>query len=323
MMVEQWQRKREILTALDSDKFVSGEVLASQLGISRTAISKHISMLTEYGVEIFSVKGKGYKLANTLSLIDENRLKNAFAQRCFYYDEIPSTNAFLLKHCEDLSSGDICVAEYQSAGRGRRGRTWVSPYGCHLYSSMYWNLSQGMAQATGLSLVVACSLVSALNDLGIQELGVKWPNDIYLDNKKLAGVLVEMNGQTDTECHLVIGIGINMSMSKTQGDKIDQPWSDLSKSDSVPSKTELAIRLQAQLYADLTLFEERGLSAFLTRWKQADIFDAKNVRLMMGETCIDGICQGINETGAILLKTDKGVESYVGGEMSLRSADYI
>ncbi|WP_065204682.1 bifunctional biotin--[acetyl-CoA-carboxylase] ligase/biotin operon repressor BirA [Shewanella woodyi] len=320
-MIDQWQRKREILSVLDSEQFVSGEALAAKLGVSRTAIANHISALEEYGVEVFSVKGKGYKLANSLSLIDETLLKEAVTQRCFYYDEIPSTNAFLLKHCEELSSGDICVAEYQSAGRGRRGRTWVSPYGCHLYCSMYWNLSQGMAQATGLSLVVACSLVKVLNNFGIDGLGVKWPNDIYLDNKKLAGVLVEMNGQADNECHLVIGIGINMSMSRAQGDKIDQPWSDLSQSRVVPSKTELTISLQRQLNEDLTLFEKEGLSAFLTRWKEADIFDGKHVKLLMGEQRIDGVCQGIDKTGSILLKTDKGVESFVGGEISLRSAE--
>ncbi|GGJ05986.1 bifunctional ligase/repressor BirA [Shewanella hanedai] len=319
-MVEQWQRKREILLALDSEQFVSGESLASQLGVSRTAISNHISTLEEYGVDIFSVKGKGYKLANSLSLIDEAQLKSAITQRCFYYNEIPSTNAFLLKHSEELSSGDICIAEYQSAGRGRRGRTWVSPYGCHLYCSMYWNLPQGMAQATGLSLVVACSLVKVLNSFNIEGLGVKWPNDIYLDNKKLAGVLVEMNGQAGIECHLVIGIGINMSMSKSQGDKIDQPWSDLSQSRSLPSKTELATALQHQLYEDLTLFEKEGLSAFLARWKQVDIFDGEKVKLLLGDKCIDGVCQGIDETGSILLKTDKGIEAFVGGEISLRSA---
>lgn len=320
-MLEQWQRKRDILTALNSEYYISGETLASQLGVSRATIGKHISALEEYGVEVFSVKGKGYKLANPLSLIDETRLKSAIKQNCFYYDELPSTNAYLLKHCEELSSGDICVSEYQSAGRGRRGRVWVSPYGCHLYCSMYWNLSQGMAQATGLSLVVACSLVKALNDLGITGLGVKWPNDIYLDDKKLAGVLVEMNGQADTECHLVIGIGINMSMSKSQGDKIDQPWSDLSQSASVPNKTELAIALQTQLHTDLTLFESNGLSAFLTRWKQVDIFDGKKVKLLLGSNYIDGVCQGIDKTGSILLKTEKGLEAYVGGEISLRSAN--
>ncbi|QFU24913.1 bifunctional biotin--[acetyl-CoA-carboxylase] ligase/biotin operon repressor BirA [Shewanella eurypsychrophilus] len=318
-MIEQWSRKREILAALSGQQFVSGEELAQQAGISRTAIGNHISSLEGYGVEIYSVKGKGYKLANPVSLINEAKLTSSILSRCFYFDELPSTNAFLLKHVEELSSGDICIAEYQSAGRGRRGRNWVSPYGCHLYCSMYWKLEQGMAQASGLSLVVACALVEVLKCLGIDDLGVKWPNDIYLNNKKLAGVLIEMSGQPDSECHLVIGIGINISMSHAQGDKIDQAWSDLSDNPSCPEKTDLAVALQKQLKIDLETFQNDGLTAFLERWKAVDIFFGKQVKLLMGDNEINGICKGIDSTGAILLETDKGLVPFVGGEISLRS----
>ncbi|WP_076416876.1 bifunctional biotin--[acetyl-CoA-carboxylase] ligase/biotin operon repressor BirA [Shewanella sp. UCD-KL12] len=317
-MIEQWSRKREILASLSNQQFVSGEELAKQAGVSRTAIGNHISSLEEYGVEIYSVKGKGYKLANPVSLINEEKLRSASSSRCFYFDELPSTNGFLLKHVEELSSGDICIAEYQSSGRGRRGRNWVSPYGCHLYCSMYWRLEQGMAQASGLSLVVACALVKALTSLGIDGLGVKWPNDIYLNGKKLAGVLIEMSGQADSECHLVIGVGINISMSQEQGDKIDQAWSDLSQSLVCPDKTDLAIALQKQLKSDLEQFQTEGLTPFLSRWAAVDIFMGKQVKLLMGDNEVRGICRGIDTTGAILLDTDEGVVPFVGGEISLR-----
>ncbi len=317
-MIEQWSRKRDILAALTDKQFVSGEELAKQAGISRTAISNHISSLEDYGVEIYSVKGKGYKLANPVSLINEEKLTSSTDNRCFYFDELPSTNAFLLKHVEELSSGDICIAEYQSAGRGRRGRNWVSPYGCHLYYSMYWKLEQGMAKASGLSLVVACALVDALKRLGVDDLGVKWPNDIYLNGKKLAGVLIEMSGQPDSECHLVIGVGINISMPQAQGTKIDQAWSDLSEAPSSQEKTNLAIGLQKQLKHDLETFQSEGLDAFLERWKAIDQFYGKKVKLLMGENQINGVCKGIDATGAILLETDKGLIPFVGGEISLR-----
>ncbi|WP_299798819.1 bifunctional biotin--[acetyl-CoA-carboxylase] ligase/biotin operon repressor BirA [uncultured Shewanella sp.] len=319
-MKEQWDRKRAIIAALNTGGFVSGELLANQAGISRAAIGKHIASLEEYGIEVFSVKGKGYKLASKISLIDESRLKNEINHRCFYFDEIPSTNAFFLKNVEDLNSGDICVAEYQSAGRGRRGRSWVSPYGCHLYCSMYWNLSQGMAKAAGLSLVVACSLVKVLESFGVEGVGVKWPNDIYLNDKKLAGVLIEMSGQADGHCHLVIGIGINISMSKGQGEKIDQPWSDLSDLTVGLSKTDLMIALQKQLFVDLNEFELAGMKPFLLRWQDVDIFYGKEVKLLMGENQVFGVCRGIDETGAILLESGGRVEAFVGGEITLRSA---
>ncbi|QQX80163.1 bifunctional biotin--[acetyl-CoA-carboxylase] ligase/biotin operon repressor BirA [Shewanella sp. KX20019] len=317
-MAEQWNRKRSILAELSNGCFVSGEALAVKLGVSRTAVANHISGLEEYGVDIFSVKGKGYKLSSPLSLVDESTLKNAIKQRCFYFDEITSTNGFILKHADELDSGDICVAEYQSAGRGRRGRVWVSPYGCHLYFSMYWQFPQGMAQAMGLSLVVACSIVSVLKQLNVANIGVKWPNDIYLAGKKLAGVLIEMSGQTDSECNLVIGIGLNMAMSEQQGKSIDQPWSDLSSLESMPNKTALLALLQKQLQQDLCKFQHEGLVPFQARWGEADLFNGQEIRLIIGADEVHGICRGIDRQGAVVLETAAGLKSYIGGEISLR-----
>ncbi len=317
-MSEQWSHKRAILKALGQGEFVSGEKLAAELGITRAAISKKVASLEEYGVDIYSVKGKGYKLASPVSLIDEQQLKSAIKNRCFYFDEINSTNAFMLSHVNELSSGDICIAEFQSAGRGRRGRTWVSPYGCHLYTSLYWKFTQGLVQAMGLSLVVACSLVTALRELDVDGIGVKWPNDIYLNHKKLAGILIEMSGQADSECDLVIGIGINLSMSTAQADRIDQPWSDLSQQEHYLDKTTLMIKLHRQLIKDLTLFSSEGLKAFQQRWHDVDLFDGKAIQLTMGEKIEEGICCGIDEQGAILLKQDDNINAFVGGEISMR-----
>ncbi|MDH1628267.1 bifunctional biotin--[acetyl-CoA-carboxylase] ligase/biotin operon repressor BirA [Shewanella xiamenensis] len=318
-MSDNWVRKREILGLLSSEHFVSGEELATQLGISRAAVSKHVDALEDYGVAIYSVKGRGYKLANPISLIDSARLIQSIDNRCFYFDEIPSTNGFMLSHTSELKSGDVCVAEYQSAGRGRRGRTWVSPYGHHLYFSQFWSFPQGMAQAMGLSLVVACSLVEVLKSFGVDNIGVKWPNDIYLNYKKLAGILIEMSGQADSECQLIIGIGVNMAMSEDQGKGIDQPWSDLSSLTDMPNKTDLVIALHKQLKRDIQLFEREGLASFKTRWQQADLFHGKEVRLLMGENHVDGICRGIDEQGAVLLETADGIQAYIGGEISLRA----
>ncbi|MBO2589090.1 bifunctional biotin--[acetyl-CoA-carboxylase] ligase/biotin operon repressor BirA [Shewanella algae] len=319
-MTEQWKRKREILQLLQQGEFVSGEKLAEQLGISRTAVSKHISALTAFGIDIFSVKGKGYKLARSLHLIDKPRLLSAIDNRCFYFDELGGTNTFLLNHVDELSNGDLCIAEYQSAGRGRRGRQWVSPYGSHLYFSMYWQFSQGLSQAMGLSLVVACSLVSVLESFGIAGLGVKWPNDIYLDGRKLAGVLIEMSGTADSECDLVIGIGLNMAMPAELGEQLDQPWSDLSGLEFMPNKTELAINLHKQLLKDLKLFETQGLAAFNTRWQSADIFAGQQVKLLLGEQQISGHYLGVDEQGGVILQTETGPQHFVGGEISLRGA---
>ncbi|MBW3533548.1 bifunctional biotin--[acetyl-CoA-carboxylase] ligase/biotin operon repressor BirA [Shewanella sp. NKUCC06_TVS] len=318
-MSDHWGRKRQILALLSSGQFVSGEQLATELGISRAAVNKHIDALETYGVAIYSVKGRGYKLANPISLIDASRLVQSIDNRCFYFDEIASTNGFMLDHTTELKNGDVCVAEYQSAGRGRRGRTWVSPYGHHLYFSLFWTFPQGMAQAMGLSLVVACTLVEVLKSFGVKNIGVKWPNDIYLDNKKLAGILIEMSGQADSLCQLIIGVGVNMAMSEEQGKGIDQPWSDLSELVDMPDKTALVIALQKQLKRDIQLFECEGLAAFKTRWQAADLFYGREIRLLMGEKSVEGICRGVDGQGAVLLETADGVQAFIGGEISLRA----
>jgi len=318
-MSDNWGRKRQILALLSSGQFVSGEQLATELGISRAAVNKHIDALETYGVAIYSVKGRGYKLANPISLIDASRLVQSIDNRCFYFDEIASTNGFMLSHTTELKNGDVCVAEYQSAGRGRRGRTWVSPYGHHLYFSLFWTFPQGMAQAMGLSLVVACTLVEVLKSFGVENIGVKWPNDIYLDNKKLAGILIEMSGQVDSQCQLIIGVGVNMAMSDEQGKGIDQPWSDLSELVDMPDKTALVIELQKQLKRDIQLFEREGLAAFKARWQAADLFFGREIRLLMADNFVDGICRGVDEQGAVLLETADGMQAFIGGEISLRA----
>lgn len=317
-MCEHWQRKRAIIKKLSTKHFVSGENLAAELGITRSAISKQIETLNQYGVSVFSVKGKGYKLEKPISLIDEQQLKSKIARRCFYFDELASTNAYMLTHASELEAGDLCVAEYQSAGRGRRGRTWVSPYAGHLYFSIFWIFPGGMNQAMGLSLIVGCSLIKALADFGVTNLGLKWPNDLYLDGKKLAGVLVEMTGQADSECRVVIGIGLNISMSAAEGDRIDRPWADLSQVTTRLDKTLLMVSIYRQLIADLQLFDKQGLAAFYDRWQQDDLFINQQVQLQLGDKQVSGTYLGIDDQGAALLKTPTGKQAFFGGEISLR-----
>jgi BirA family biotin operon repressor/biotin-[acetyl-CoA-carboxylase] ligase len=318
-MNEHWLRKRQILACLSHKGFVSGEAIAKKLSLTRAAINQHIDALKDYGVEIYSVKGKGYKLANAISLINESELVNNIDNRCFYFDETNSTNAFMLNHASELESGDICVAEYQSAGRGRRGRQWLSPYGHHMYASLFWRLNLDISNASGLSLVVGCSIVKTLQELGVEGLGVKWPNDIYLEHKKLAGILIELSHHSDRQTELVIGFGINMSMSVEQGELIDQPWSDLSAMDNMPDKTMLVVKIHQQLKRDLVLFEQQGLDAFLQRWNDNDLFINREVTLLMAPNAVTGICRGIDKQGAILLENDQGTNAFVGGEISLRA----
>lgn len=315
--------KLALLKCLADGEFHSGEDLGEMIGVSRAAISKHIKGIQEWGLDIYRVQGKGYKLAERLDMLDQQKLSAVSHDASLeLISIIGSTNQHLLERTNTLKSGSVCVAEYQSAGRGRRGREWVSPFGANLYLSMYWRLDAGMAAAMGLSLVVGVAVVEALEVMGVEGVKLKWPNDLYHNDKKLAGILVELSGQSGGAAHIVIGLGLNLSMDpKTSG--IGQPWTSLKEvcGGKVPDRNHLAQTLINAWDKALVDYELKGMLNFVARWNSLDNFLGRNVKLIIGPREIEGIVQGIDEQGAVLLKTDNGIESYIGGEISLRKGD--
>lgn len=181
-----------------------------------------------------------------------------------------------------MSPVSVCIAEYQAAGRGRRGREWVSPFGANLYLSMYWRLDAGMAAAMGLSLVVGVAVVEALKEMGVEGIKLKWPNDLYHNDKKLAGILVELSGQSGGAAHIVIGLGLNLSMDPTTSG-IGQPWTSLKEvcDGKVPDRNQLAQALINAWDKSLVDYELKGMSNFVERWNRLDNFLGRNVRLII------------------------------------------
>ncbi|ANW24185.1 biotin--[acetyl-CoA-carboxylase] ligase [Vibrio coralliilyticus] len=311
--------KLSILKALSQGGFHSGEELGDRLGVSRAAISKHIKGIQEWGVDVFRVQGKGYQLAKPMQLLDKEILQNSLTNRVELIPIIDSTNQYLLERVDSLESGSVCLAEYQAKGRGRRGREWVSPFGSNLYLSMFWRLDAGMAAAMGLSLVVGVAIVEALEEMGLKGVKLKWPNDLYYQDKKLAGILVEMSGQAGAAANLVIGMGLNLMMSEaTEG--ITQPWASLDDvaDNQQIDRNQLAITMISTLHKALDDYELYGMAGFVERWNRLDNFINRPVKLLMGPREIAGIARGINEQGAVILETESGLETFIGGEISLR-----
>lgn len=311
-----------ILNSLADGKFHSGEVLGDNLGISRAAISKHIKGLNDLGLEIYSVTGKGYKLASALTLLDEVKIRQSRLQKQAPTLEvmhvIDSTNAYLKSKLGELENGHACVAEAQTAGRGRHGRTWVSPYGASLYLSLYWSFPGGYQAVSGLSLAVGVAVAQALGDIGVDNVQLKWPNDIYLHSKKLAGVLIEVEGQMGASCECVIGIGLNIDMPAEQ-DEIDQPWTDIKRGSGISvNRNQLCAILLDRLNNCLRQFEETGLKSFIEPWSELDLYRNRQIKLLLGQQTIVGNCKGINETGALMLESNGVVKAYFGGEISVR-----
>ncbi|OOE87064.1 MULTISPECIES: bifunctional biotin--[acetyl-CoA-carboxylase] ligase/biotin operon repressor BirA [unclassified Salinivibrio] len=312
-----------LITRLSDGEFHSGEMLGEALGMTRAAISKHIKVLQSWGLDIYRVQGKGYCLSQPIELLDEAWLSaHTDIPALAVIPVIDSTNQHLMERVGQLSPGSVCLAEYQQQGRGRRGRAWQSPFGSNLYLSMYWRLDAGPAAAMGLSLVVGVAMTKALHDLGAPGVKVKWPNDLYYQDKKLAGILVEMTGQTGDAAHIVIGMGLNLGMGAHLNDNIDQPWAKLAQACSpMPARNTLAANLIDRLKASLIAYEQQGMASILADWPQLDNFIGRPVKLLMGDRQVKGIERGIDEHGALLLEVDGNITPYLGGEISLRRDD--
>ena len=312
----------KLLSILADSEFHSGEALGKTLGISRAAISNHIKVLSSLGLDIFSVTGKGYCLAQPLTLLNFDKIKEQLGSShtadIEVLNVIGSTNQYIKDKSVAIKNGHTCLAEAQTAGRGRHGRKWISPYAASLYLSMHWSFAGGYSVLGGLSLAVGVAIVDALNQCGVQGIQLKWPNDIYAQGRKLAGVLIEVEGQIGSGCQAIVGVGLNVAMP-TKVEEIGQPWIDLAQlTEPLINRNLLAGTLISELTKSLSLFENSGLEPFLTKWRALDVYANQAVQLIIGQQSISGISRGIDTSGAILLETGQGIKAYHGGEISVR-----
>ncbi len=319
--------KEHLITALAEGGFVSGQLLGEQLGVSRAAIAKHIKALCTMGLDIYSVTGKGYKLAQPLRLLDINKIVSLLPkqqpQLVEVHSLIDSTNDYLLRRLPNqLQQGQVCLAEYQSDGRGRRGRQWVSPFGSQIYLSMYWYLEQGLTAAMGLSLVAALAVSDAIKAYCDIQVQLKWPNDIYVKGVKLAGILIDLDGQALEPSHSVIGIGLNLDLPVNAAREIDQHWTDLQRHTGKSiDRNELSAHIISCLRKRLEQHQSQGLASMLDDWHKHDVYLNKRVKLITGQRTNFGVSRGVNTQGALLLEVNGQVKPVYGGEVSLRGGE--
>lgn len=319
--------QRQLLHHLKDGCFHSGQVLADTLGISRTSVANHIAALQQLGLDVFKVKGRGYSLARPLLFLDAAemmQMRPSGAPDIQVHSITDSTNSQLMQKIHsgtELQPGSVLVAEAQTNGRGRRGRSWYSPFGASLYFSLYWRLEQGIAAAMGLSLVVAISVARVLRQHYKLDVTLKWPNDVYIDGKKLSGILVELAGQAQAECDVIIGIGMNIQLPEDADKIIDQQYIDLCRAaQQTVDRNRLVVQLQNELIAQLNVFTKEGFPPFISEFNQYNHYQHKKVKLIGSEN-ISGLCLGVDQQGAILIKTTEGTKAYFGGELSLRAGD--
>ena len=314
-----------LLKLLKDGRFHSGEALGTALGVSRSAVWKQLQRLgDELNLPIHKIRGKGYQLASPLVFLTAEEIALSAPSLVWpvhIFDTIDSTNAEALRLVQSGRAAPFLVlAEQQTAGRGRRGRKWVSPVAQNVYYSLVLRIENGLRQLEGLSLVVGLAVMQALRASGVQGAALKWPNDVLVGQKKIAGILLELVGDPADICHVVLGIGINVNMQKT--DEVDQQWTSVQlETGSSVNRNALVAQLGQQLQGYIERHRVDGFAALQEEWEQNHAWQGRPVSLIAGVNQIDGVVLGVDRQGALRLSVDGVEKIYSGGELSLRLRD--
>ena len=314
-----------ILNLLADGQFHSGEALAQRFKVTRATIWNAIQHAESLGVEVFSVRGRGYKLPQAIELLDKNLVLVAIGEQRAWFnlqilDEVASTNTYLMQ--QKNSAHATCVAAHiQSKGKGRRGRAWISQLGASLTFSLLWRFQCGAAVLSGLSLAVGVAVMRALIALDVNDAQLKWPNDVLVGGKKLAGILIELQGDLEGPSAAVIGVGINLNLPKNVLANIDQPAIDLVNTSHKPiNQNELLGLLLKHLADALSSFETQGFIGLRDEWLSYHAYENKPVRMLLPNgTDVHGIVKGVAEDGILLVQTSFGLQRFSAGEISLRT----
>lgn len=316
----------QALRLLADGRFRSGEAIARGLGRSRAALNEALKVAPQLGVDLFRVRGKGYRLASPIEFLDAQAIVAALGPaaarvRLVLLDEIDSTSTRLAVLAAGGAATGTCVAvEWQRAGRGRRGRAWQSGLGSGLAFSLLWRFERGAGHLAGLSLAVAVALARALEQAGVAHVGVKWPNDLVVGNGKLAGILVETSGDMLGPTAAIIGVGVNYRLPETLLARIDRPAADVAGAcTTLPSRNGLLGAMVRELVAELDGFEHEGFRASRDAWRARHAYAGKRVRVQSAnEEAYDAEVVDIAEDGALLVAAGGRTLRLTSAEVSVR-----
>jgi BirA family biotin operon repressor/biotin-[acetyl-CoA-carboxylase] ligase len=314
------------LRLLADGRFHSGEAVARSLGRSRATLSEAMKGAAALGVAVFSVPGKGYRLARPIEFLDAHAIVArlgplASRVRLTLLDETDSTSTHLASAAAAGAPSGTCVAaEWQRAGRGRRGRAWQAALGDSLTFSLLWRFEQGPAQLAGLSLAVAVAAARALEANGARGVGVKWPNDLVCGWRKLGGILIETSGEMQGPTAAVIGIGINFRIGEALSGRIDQPATDLAScGGEAASRNALLADLLAGLVPALDRFSREGFPAFRAEWSALNAYAGREVTVIAADGASSPArVLDVDEDGALLVSAGDAVRRLSSAEISLR-----
>ena len=322
------QSEFELIRLLADGRFHSGQALGELMGISRAGVWKRLqSLKKQFGLEVDAVKGRGYRLRERLDMFDRDLVldlipetERAVVSELHLHPVLDSTNSWLMQRgAQGEASGSVCLAEYQLAGRGRHGRQWISPLGRNVYLSMLWRFDLAPMQVAGLSLAAAVGVLRVLKSVNCEQAGLKWPNDILWNHRKLAGLLLEVSGEASGPAQVVIGVGLNTWLGHA-GEAIDQAWVDLNSIPGVEvhSRSHMAAMLITELVRVTEQYRQQGLAGFLEEWQANDLMLGQEVEVRTASQSHSGEHLGIDPSGAIRVNIDGEPRLFHAGEVSLR-----
>jgi BirA family biotin operon repressor/biotin-[acetyl-CoA-carboxylase] ligase len=320
----------QVFAELADGRFHSGEELAKSLGVSRSAVWKAVSALRELGATLHAVRNRGYRLAHGGEPLDPAKIREHIARdvrehvsRVASAWSTPSTNTVLLERPNPPSATtEVFLAEYQTAGRGRRGRAWLAPPGGAICLSMSWTFPEVPHDLGALGLVIGVCVLRALRGLEVSGARLKWPNDLLVGECKLGGVLIELRAESAGPAYVVIGIGLNVALGEDVLKQIADAGTaatDLASSaPTVPSRNTLAAALVSACVRGLREFERHGLKPFIEEWREADALRGRPVNVSGAEGTARGLARGIDLHGALLIETPHGLRRFISGDVTVR-----
>jgi len=321
-----------LLRALADGQTHSGEALAREFGITRAAIWKQVAKLADWGLTVDAVPGEGYRLAQPIDLLDAAALEALLERktvarlgRLEVFTELPSTNRHLLAAAPVAGWLDVCVAEYQTAGRGRRGRRWSAPLGSGICLSVGWQFAEMPSELAALTLAVGVVVRRALKRIAGLDIALKWPNDLVFDERKLGGILVELAVEAQGGSHVVAGIGLNVALApRLLPELSDWPRGAVDLKTALgggpPPRAALVAALVDGLAALFAEYPATGFAAYRGDWRAGDYLRGRAVRLDEAAGAVTGTALGIDADGALLIEMQGGVRRrVVAGDVSVRS----
>lgn len=326
-----------LLRLLADGEFHSGEDLAQRLCVSRASVNNALHDIAQYGLNLHSVRGRGYRLSNPPQWLDAAQVNICLAAEADNFqieilDCAPSSNTLLLQRAaQGAPNGSVLAVEWQSGGRGRMGRAWHAGLGNALTFSLLWRFDCGLSGLSGLSLATGVAMMRALHALGMSGMRLKWPNDIVGEGGKIAGILIEAQGDMLGPSAVVIGIGINLTLPQQVQQRIDQPVSDLSQLSAIlPHRNVLLASMLRELAAVLREFSAAGFASLREEWENYHHYQNQAVQMLLPDgQNIQGTVRGVNPEGALLVEIESAtggppeIRIFHAGEISLRSQNHV